>query len=81
MSEPDLLLTATEAATLLGVNRTHVHYLIERGELTAFKLPTKGALPRLYIPRGEVLALKERRQAGRRRVAASGAPDTSGEPR
>lgn len=64
MAEPDLLLTATEAAALLGVNRTHIHYLIERGELVAYQLPTKGDVRpgRLYIPRGAVLALAERRK-------------------
>jgi len=64
MTEPDLLLTATEAAALLGVNRTHVHNLIERGELVAYQLPTKGEVRtgRLYIPREAVLALKERRR-------------------
>ena len=64
MPEPDMLLTATEAAELLGVQRTNIHYLVQQGQLLAYYLPTKGQVRpgRLYIPRKAVLALKERRE-------------------
>lgn len=67
MTELDVLLTAAEAAELLGVQRTNVHHYVKQGQLLGFLLPTKGEVRpgRLYIPRGEVLALKERRE-GRR---------------
>jgi excisionase family DNA binding protein len=75
------LLTATEAAELLGVQRTHIHYLVDRGELLAYKLPTKGQVRagRLYIPRGEVLALRSRWKSRGSRGAASGGQDVTDE--
>lgn len=82
MIEPDVLLTATEAAELLGVGRTHIHDLVKHGRLLAFLRPIEGETKgvkrgHLYIPRGEVLALKERREGRRGCGTASDARNST----
>jgi len=72
----DDLLTVTEAAGVLGTARKTVDYLIQRGDLEAFRLPCKdgkGGNRRgylLYVPKVQVEKLKDgswRRQAPRKK--------------
>jgi hypothetical protein len=56
----DELVSAPEAARILGVHRSVVHYLIERGGLTGLRLPPIGRAVkghRIFLRRSEVEAL------------------------
>jgi excisionase family DNA binding protein len=74
----DELITTKAAAELLGVHRSVVNYLIERGDLTAARMPPQPRAPkgrRLLLQKSQVEALGDNWRRRRKRGAGGTGSD------
>jgi excisionase family DNA binding protein len=76
---PEEMLDVAAAAQILGVGRTTVRYLIERGDLEAHRLPPRGRIKghKLYLRRSQVEAVKDTWRRIKPRNVRQGPTDTT----